>query len=500
MIDAVSHRKLSQELSKILPSSEQVFDDARSLEEYSKDLSFTPAIRPGCVVRPKTGEEVRSIVGWANQTGTPLVPVSSGPPHFRGDTVPSVGGAVIVDLSGLNRIVRIDRRNKIAIVEPGVTFDQLQPELARAGMVLSMPLLPRRSKSVVTSLLEREPILIPRFQWQLLDPLRFLEVVWGNGDTLRTGEAGAYRPIDADKPIMQLAPFGPVQVDYYRLVSAAQGTMGIVMWAAAKCEVLPTVHEFFFVPSDTLNPLIDLAYKVLRVRFGDELFIMNNANLASVAGEDREEIERLKQELPNWVLVLGIAGRNRLPEERVRFQREDISGMCQDLGLKLLSRVCTVNGTQMEQLLGQCNRETPWKLSGKGGGQDIFFLTTLDRTPEFIEAVSAVSREEKYSTADIGIYLQPTQQGASCHCEFNFPFDPGNSSQRGIVSGLYRRASETLLKHDAFFSRPYGIWADMVYNRDAQTTMTLKKIKGIFDPNNIMNPGRLFWAETAREG
>ena len=34
----------------------------------------------------------------ANETQTPLVPVSSGPPHFRGDTVPGIGGAVIVDL------------------------------------------------------------------------------------------------------------------------------------------------------------------------------------------------------------------------------------------------------------------------------------------------------------------------------------------------------------------------------------------------------------------
>ena len=36
-----------------------------------------------------------------------------------------------------------------------------------------------------------------------------------------------------------------------------------------------------------------------------------------------------------------------------------------------------------------------------------------------------------------------------------------------------------------------GIWADMAYNRDAQTTILLKKVKGLFDPNNVLNPGKL---------
>jgi FAD/FMN-containing dehydrogenase len=56
---------------------------------------------------------------------------------------------------------------------------------------------------------------------------------------------------------------------------------------------------------------------------------------------------------------------------------------------------------------------------------------------------------------------------------------------------LYTRASEDLLNQGAYYSRPYGIWAPMAFNRDAQTTVVLKKIKGIFDPNNVLNPGKL---------
>ena len=43
----------------------------------------------------------------------------------------------------------------------------------------------------------------------------------------------------------------------------------------------------------------------------------------------------------------------------------------------------------------------------------------------------------------------------------------------------------------AFFDRPYGPWADMMYRRNATYTEYLKKIKKDLDPNNIMNPGKL---------
>ena len=117
------------ELIKIV-GAENVITDPINLDVYSRDHSFTAPRKPLLVVKPKNAEEVQGIVKWANETKTPLVPVSSGLPHFRGDSVPSSEGAVIVDLSGMNRIIMMDRRNRVAIVEPGVTFSKLQPELA----------------------------------------------------------------------------------------------------------------------------------------------------------------------------------------------------------------------------------------------------------------------------------------------------------------------------------------------------------------------------------
>ncbi len=167
-----------------------VDDDAETLKAYSRDESFSLSMRPSFVVKPEDAGKIEELVRWANRTRTPLIPVSSGPPRFRGDTVPGAADAVVVDLSGMKKIVRINRRNRMAVVEPGVTFAEIQPALQKEGLRLTTPLLPRANKSVVASLLEREPSIMPRFQWAFLDPLRCLEVVWGDGHRLMTGEAG----------------------------------------------------------------------------------------------------------------------------------------------------------------------------------------------------------------------------------------------------------------------------------------------------------------------
>ena len=479
-------------LSRIVPN-EDVMDSPEVLEVYASDHSFAHELKPCFVVKVKNVEQVKALIKLANHTGTPLVPVSSGPPHFRGDSVPSALGAVIVDLSGMKRIIHIDPRNRMALVEPGLTYAELQPELAKKGLRISSPISPRANKSVIASLLEREPIVIPRLQWAFHDPLRCREVVWGHGQRMATGEAEGKGTLEEEwaEKFAQVSPRGPGQTDFYKLVSAAQGSMGIVTWASIKCEQLPQIHKLYFVPSNKLEELIDISYEILRIRFGDELLILNNWQLASLMGKDSADVIALAGQYPQWMLLVGIAGRERMPEQRVAYQEKDLSEMAQGAGLQLLSVIPGASADEVLKTILNPSKEPYWKMKHKGDFQDIFFLSTLDRSPEFVKAMYKVADVEGYSIAEIGTYIQPIHQGASCHIEFNLPFDRSNKKEFSRVKDLYVRASEELLRLGAYYSRPYGIWAEMAFNLDAQTTIALRKIKDIFDPENIMNPGKL---------
>jgi len=145
---------VKKDLGKIV-GKENVLNDPGILKEYSGGLASVPRKMPSCVVRPSNSDELQGVVRWANEKKAPLVPVSSGPPHFRGGTVPDAEGAVIIDLRRMNKIIRVNASNRVAIVEPGVTFGELQSELTKYGLCAYMPLSPRNSKSVLASVLER---------------------------------------------------------------------------------------------------------------------------------------------------------------------------------------------------------------------------------------------------------------------------------------------------------------------------------------------------------
>ena len=488
-----SQRSQKEDLAGIV-GFDSYFEEPSILESYSKDLSFVAPRRPSAVVKPKNADEVQRIVKWANRTLTPLIPVSSGSPHFRGDTIPTRDGTVVVDLSDMKRILKIDRRNRFAIFEPGVTWGMLQSELAKEGMRIPMPLLPRATKSVIGSLLEREPILAPRYAWTLIGPLRCLEVIWGTGDKLLTGEAGLYLGSMEEQWKMGAAyvnPMGPLQVDYHRIVSAAQGTMGIVTWASGRCEILPQEEELFFAPSESFSSLVDFTYRFVRFRYGDELLFLNGWNLASMLGKSPSEITELAKKLPSWILILTVSGYDMLPKERIKVEEKDTKDLAKSFNVQLLQSIPGAESKQVLEILGKTSGEPYWKLKYKGGCQDIFFLTTLDKVDEFVKTISSVAESVRYPTSEIGVYVQPEQQGVACHCEFDLFYNPDDPKEVDRVKEMLAKGSEELIAKGAFFSRPYGIWADMAYKRDVQNTNALKKIKGIFDPNNVLNPGRL---------
>jgi len=481
-----------EELGQII-GSQNVADRSEVLQGYSNDLSFVQRIRPGAAVKANSAEAVKAIVKWANETLTPLVPVSSGAPHFHGATVPGVGGAVVVDLSGMKRIMRVDRRNRVVMIEPGVTFEELIPAVEKEGLATSMPLLPRSQKSVLTSFLERTPITTPRFHWEPQDPLQCVEVIYGTGDLMRTGSATI--PVSLERQWAlgraQIRGMGPSQVDFTRLLQGAQGTMGIVTWATIKCRPLAKRKKMFLVPSEDLSPLIEMAYGITFKKLGDELLVLNQASLAAILGKDREEIETIRAQLPPWVLLLGIEGAGVLPEERVAYQEAESSDVAQSLGLELKGVIPGARAEDVSELLRRPSSEPYWKLRLQGASSEVFFLTTLDKAPAFVETVCGLAARSRYDGERIGIYVQPTVQGTNCHVEFTFSYAPQARQEADKVRRLVEEGSEALAGRGAFFSRPYGPWARIAYRENAQVVIGQRKLKDIFDPNGILNPGKL---------
>jgi FAD/FMN-containing dehydrogenase len=403
-----------------------------------------------------------------------------------------VDGAVMVDLSQMKSILRMDRHNKVAMVEPGVTFAELREAAEEAGMRVLAPFYPRETKSVLGSCLEREPITIHKYHWDMSDPLMCVEVVFGSGDTFRTGSAAGPGTLEQQWAVgcAQKNPMGPGQTDFLRLIQAAQGTMGIVTWGTVKLELLPSAQESYLVAAEDLSRLLDFSYALLKFKLPDVCLILNAAALRGVMGGEGKD-------LPPWALIYSISGYRHFPRERLAYLKADIADMASGCGVKPRRGADGVSAQEVVDLVSGSCGDPYWKLRPKGGCQDIFFLTTLDRAPGFLQAMREVVGKHTYPEGDLGVYVQPIRQGTGCHLEFQLSYDPDNAQEVEATKALYEDASRALLDTGGFFSRPYGLWSDLAYERAPDTALALRKVKGILDPRGVMNPGKLCFGKEA---
>jgi FAD/FMN-containing dehydrogenase len=471
-----------------------VTDEPAALEAYASDWSFVNKLKPAYVIKVKKTADIEQLVKLANKTNAPLVTVSSGVPHYRGDTVPSVGGAVIVDLSGMKKIIRIDRYNRVAMFEPGVTFGELIPAVANEGLRLNIPLMPRQTKSVVGSMLEREPVVMPKYHWDIADPLCDVEIIYGSGDIFRTGAAAGPGTLEEQWEVggAQKEAAGPSSASWYRIIQASQGTMGIVTWASARCEIIPQREEPFLVGSSDLDKIMEMVHWLQRLRLVNECFVLNNTDMATIMAEGKPaDYLRLRRSLPIWILFYNVAGYDYLPEERVRGQIQDIGELCQRIGVEAVQSLGSVSAFELLKAVQSPPGNFNWKAPAGWTCQELFFIANFQKVNELIEVMYRMSEEAGYAITDLGVYIQPIVQGVNYHVEFDLFYNPNDSAITACVRQLAVDGVRKLMDRGAFFSRPYGESTDIIMNRDAATVNTLRKVKAIVDPAGIMNPGKL---------
>ena len=394
----------------------------------------------------------------------------------------------------MKKIINVDRARRVAMVEPGVTFGELILAAEKQGIRLNMPLLPRHSKTVVGSLLEREPVIMPKYQWDISDPLACIEVILGTGDDFRTGQAAGPGTVEEQWKVggIQKAPYGPGIASWHRIIQGAQGTMGIVTWASLRCELLPSLEEPFMVGSDKIDKLLDMASWLIRLRMVNECFILNNINLAAIfARKWPGDYQNIKAGLPAWTLFYVVAGYESFPEERVSSHIKNITDITQRLGMEAVKSAGGISANEILKTVQKPSGEPYWKLRYKGDSEDIFFLTINDKVEGLIGTMNELAAGAGYPASDLGAYIQPVVQGTGCHCEFNLFYDHENSSEVNRAKELSASATKALIARGAFFSRPYGENARVILNRDAASVAVLNKIKKMFDPNNVMNPGKV---------
>lgn len=468
-----------------------VCDDAAALMSYAGDQSFVDPRRPELAVFPETVEQVLKVVAYANRTRTPLIPFSSGL-NLHGGAVPRQGG-IILNLSRMNKILAIDEKNWSCIIEPGVTVSQLQDALAQHQLRALLPFGVHPQRSALTSYLERDPALAAASFEYGNELIMDTELVLPTGELFRTGlwSSGG----------IPGSPMGPVRAMLNRLWTGAQGTLGVLTKMNIKVEYLPEKRKVFLFQFDSFADIIEPLKRIQRKELGLECFIINGFNLAALLCPDwrvpehipcpmiaSKDFEALREKLPPWLLVLCLNGGPRMPEGKIAYEEESLKAIASG------EHLSPYNDGQLEDLfLSEALR--PWgvlkKFCFRGSVHDISFKTTLRRISEFQRILQEITNRFDYPLRDVGTYVLPIERGRAMHVEFDFHCSPESRPEADQIKSMWLEMSERFIDEGAFFDRPYGAWADMVYRRAGTYTQKLKEIKKEIDPNCIFNPGHL---------
>lgn len=166
--------------------AEHVLTDSRNLEAYSTNMLSVADIVPAGIVRPASTEEIQEILRIANLHRTALWTLSVGENQGYGMACASNPGSIILDLRRMNRILEVNADLAYALVEPGVTFRQLYRYLQDNNIPLWMDTTSGSPDgSCLANISERGAGYTPMGEKFLFSC--GMEVILANGQVLRTG-------------------------------------------------------------------------------------------------------------------------------------------------------------------------------------------------------------------------------------------------------------------------------------------------------------------------
>lgn len=450
----------------------------QELDKYATDGSFVKPMKPLCAAKPATAEEVQGIVRLANRVGMALFPYSSGT-TYQGGHIPTERG-ITVDLSRMNRIDLLDRVARNAIIEPGVTFEQLQKEANKAGLRVMTPVGVPAHGSVLATYLECTPLYLwPRYKvWETLN----LKLVLPTGELMGTGQMALPA---SDRPYNWTTQFAVLN----RLFFCAQGTLGMGVKAAVTLTNLFPARKYLFVELEGLANLGAFTQQLLHQEANDECFIANRLYLSCLLANNREEIDAFLKSFPIWTMVIGISGND---ESEVAYKELDINDVLNRYNLKGMSDLPGLNNAasrlqkEIDHPRGMLNQKLY-----KGASNYIACMASRTQLQPFYDLTLRTASDNGHSRAELGFLIMPLNFGGSYYFEPSLYYNLDDREETEASRKHFMSISRSLIHAGGFFSRPYPLWAEEVYFRMGAYHRKIKMIKKLLDPNNIMNPGKL---------
>jgi glycolate oxidase len=417
---------------------------------------------PDAVVFPKDAQEVSAVLRLANQEGFSVTPRGAGS-GMTGGSLPVSGGVVMV-MTGLNRILKIDRDNLIAVAESGVVTGVFQKAVAEAGLFYP----PDPSSSAFSTLggnaaeCAGGPKAVKYGVTR--DYVMGLEVVLPTGEIIRTGGQTTK---------------GVVGFDLTHLIVGSEGTLGVVTKLILRLLPKPEAVKTLTAVFDRMETAAETIAEIIRQGIiPSTIEFMDNAAIRCVA-----------EHLPGGFSVdaeaLLIIEADGSPAE-VNDQIGRIEALCRRFGVREMHTAKTA--TEVEALWKARKSVSPalYRYGPDKINEDI--VVPRSRIPDMVGKIKALRRKT-------GLMMVSFGHAGDGNIHFNIMLDKKDPAQLNRANQAVSELFDYTLQLGGSLSGEHGVGITksdyMTREISPEALALMRRLKAAFDPAGILNPGKM---------
>jgi len=435
--------------------------DAGDDFHHDEALGIEPVI-PAAVVTPETEEHVAAVLAACDANGIPVTARGSGT-GLSGAAIPHPDGVVIA-FDRMAEVTEIDEENLVAVVQPGVTLDQLDQALEPRGFVY--PVFPGEYSAslggnVATNAGGMRAVKYGVTRHQVLG----LRAVLPSGEVITTG--GKFVK-------------GSTGYDLTQLIVGSEGTLAVVTQAILKLYPRPEHRATVLAPFTTLDQVTGAVPAIVKSGIGP--MILEYIDMLTMSGiENTLGVEvGVPEDIKATALAYLVVQLEDRHEDRLEHDIQALAELIAGLGA---IDVYVLPSNAATQLI-EAREKAFWLAKGAGADDIVDVVVPRASIDSFLTAVSELAQAR-------GTFIAGCGHAGDGNVHLSV-FQPDPDVRYEMMLELFRLGMD----HGGAISGEHGLgrtkakyWLEL---EDPTKVALMRRIKAAFDPNGILNPGALF--------
>jgi glycolate oxidase len=452
--------KIKQALIDIV-GEKNYTDDLIDMVSYSYDGSQHKQ-RPGCAVWPETAQQVSEVLMLANSEKIPVIPRGAGT-GLSGMAIPAKGG-IVLDLSHMNQILKVSIEDRLAVVQPGVVYADLEKALAPYGFFFPPDPASGKVATLGGNVATNAGGLKGAKYGTTRDYVLGLQVILPDGRIMRTGSR-AMKSVSG--------------YDLTRLFVGSEGTLGVVTEITLKVNPKPTATSTALATFDKLD---DAGQAVSQIMYSgiipSALEILGRHTILAIN-------QNTDLNLPEVDAMILVETDGYTPEE-TNYQLQEVIKVFTKNNPKEIKQA----KTEEEAIELWAARKSAYGVLARIKTHFVLEDVTvpMGNIANLLKGVEAIAEKYNLQIATFG-----HAGDGNLHPQILYDgYDPDEIERvEAACADLFRLAIDL----EGTLTGEHGIGLSkapfMTLEHDSVAMDVMQTLKKTFDPNNILNPGKM---------